>query len=278
MESEAPCHGAGVVVPLKTLLRRAGGLLLYPIYRAYQWRLERGVRKGPLPGHIGLILDGNRRFARSLGISSNEAHRSGASKLEEVLEWCWDLGIRIVTVYAFSAENFNRPSEEVKALMSMFEEKFREVSKDERVHRNRVRVRAIGKTDLLPENVRDAIAVAEAATKEYSDYQLNVAVGYGGRLEIVEACRKIAYKVSQGLLDASQVSEDLIRSHLYTDGIPDPDLIVRTSGEERLSGFLLWQSAYSELYFCESYWPEFRKIDFLRAIRTFQHRERRFGA
>ena len=231
-----------------------------------------------MPKHIGLILDGNRRFARSLGITSRRAHESGADKLEAVLDWCWDLGIRIVTVYAFSAENFNRSKEEVGELMSMFEQKFREVSRDERIHRNRIRVRAIGKTDLLPQGVREAIASAEQVTQDYSDYQLNIAVGYGGRLEIVEACRKIAGKVGEGVLDPSQVSEDLIRSHLYTNGIPDPDLIVRTSGEERLSGFLLWQSAYSELYFCESYWPEFREIDLLRAIRTFQQRERRFGA
>lgn len=263
---------------MRSIARRARDLLLYPLYRAYQWRLERNVKRGPLPKHIGLILDGNRRFARSLGITNKKAHESGADKLEAVLEWCWDLGIRIVTVYAFSAENFNRSEEEVEELMSMFEEKFKEVSKDERVHRNRIRVRAIGKTELLPENVREAIATAEKVTQGYSDYQLNIAVGYGGRLEIVEACRKIASKVGQGGLDPAQVSEDLIRSHLYTNGIPDPDLIVRTSGEERLSGFLLWQSAYSELYFCESYWPEFREIDLLRAIRTFQHRERRFGA
>ncbi len=258
--------------------RRLRGLLLYPFYRLYRWRLERNVKRGPLPKHIGLILDGNRRFGRALGLTSREAHESGASKLEQVLDWCWNLGIRIVTVYAFSAENFKRSNREVIELMGMFEQKFREVAKDERTHQHKIRVRAIGKTEILPESVREAIAIAEKATEGYSEYQLNVAVGYGGRLEIVEACRKIAGKVSQGMLDSSQIDEDMIRAHLYTNGIPDPDLIVRTSGEERLSGFLLWQSAYSELYFCESYWPQFREIDFLRAIRTFQQRERRFGS
>ena len=236
------------------------------------------MKKLPLPQHIGLILDGNRRFGISLGITERQAHASGAGKLEEVLDWCWQLGIKIVTVYAFSAENFNRDRKEVDQLMRMFEEKFVEVAEDERVHKEKVKIRAIGKTDLLPGNVRAAIEKAEKATQDYTNYQLNIAVGYGGRLEIVEACRKIATKVNQGSLIPSSIDEEMIRSHLYTNGIPDPDLIVRTSGEERLSGFLLWQSAYSELYFCESYWPEFREIDFLRALRTYQHRERRYGS
>ena len=213
-----------------------------------------------------------------VGISERRAHVSGADKLEEVLDWCWKLGIRIVTVYAFSAENFNRPDKEIEELMEMFEEKFREVAEHERVHQQKIRIKAIGKIELLPPGVRKAILRAEKSTEGYSNYQLNIAVGYGGRLEIVEACRKIAEKVGHGSLVPTQIDEDLIRTHLYTNGIPDPDLIVRTSGEERLSGFLLWQSAYSELYFCESYWPQFRQIDFLRAIRTYQQRERRFGS
>lgn len=263
---------------LKSLYRRARRFILYPFYRYYEWRLEDNVMKGPLPHHIGLILDGNRRFGKSIGLSNKDAHESGASKLQEVLEWCWRIGIKIVTVYAFSSENFKRNDEEVGELMEMFEEKFRMASEDERVHRERVRIRAIGKIDELPDNVRKSISRAEESTNDYEDYQLNIAVGYGGRSEIVEACRKIAEKVNMGSTKPSEVDEEMVRSHLYTNGIPDPDLIVRTSGEERLSGFLLWQSAYSELYFCESYWPEFREIDFLRAIRTFQQRERRYGS
>ncbi len=162
--------------------------------------------------------------------------------------------------------------------MEMFEKRFREVAKEERVHEYGIRIRAIGKTEVLPEKVRKAISLAEESTKDYSKYQLNIAVGYGGRLEIAEACKKIAQKASNGSIDPGDIDDQMVRAHLYTNGIPDPDLIVRTSGEERLSGFLLWQSAYSELYFCESYWPEFREIDLLRAIRTFQHRERRFGS
>jgi len=248
-----------------------------PAYKYYGWRLERQVRKGPLPHHIGLILDGNRRFAKTLGLSSEIAYEWGADKLEEVLDWCWHLGIKVVTVYAFSAENYRRSTDEVSKLMAMFERKFREVAADERVHRYKIKVKAIGNIDMLPESVRSAIEEAERSTSSYTNYRLNIAVGYGGRLEIVEACRKIAEKVERGLVRPSDVDEEMIRTHLYTNGVPDPDLIVRTSGEERLSGFLLWQSAYSELYFCESYWPEFRKIDFLRAIRTYQQRERRFG-
>ena len=255
----------------------AARFILYPFYKVYEWRLEKSVKSLPLPHHIGLILDGNRRFARFVGIPEKVAHASGADKLEEVLDWCWKLGIKIVTVYAFSAENFNRPDREVSELMEMFEEKFLEVAQHERVHKEKVRIKTLGKTDLLPPKLRRAISRAERATESYSNYQLNIAVGYGGRLEIVEACKKIAAKVGQGSLIPSEIDEDLIRAHLYTNGIPDPDLIVRTSGEERLSGFLLWQSAYSELYFCESYWPQFREIDFLRAVRTFQQRERRFG-
>lgn len=267
----------GEVHLLRTFGRIVAGFLLYPFYKYYEWRLERKVKKGPLPHHIGLILDGNRRFGKVFGLTNRLAHESGADKLEEVLDWCWRIGIKIVTVYAFSADNYQRSNEEIEELMDMFEKKFKMISKDERIHRNKIKIRAIGKTEMLPDNVREAIAIAEKATEGYSDYLLNLAVGYGGRLEIVEACRKIASKVSEGVISPSDVDEDMIRSHLYTNGIPDPDLIVRTSGEERLSGFLLFQSAYSELYFCESYWPEFREIDFLRAVRTYQHRERRFG-
>lgn len=263
---------------IRTLYRKARRYILYPFYKYYEWRLEKNVMKGPLPHHIGLILDGNRRFGKSIGLSNKDAHESGASKLEEVLDWCWHIGIKIVTVYAFSSENFKRSEAEVGELMEMFEQKFKMASEDERVHRERVKIKAIGKIAELPENVRTAINRAEKSTEDYQDFQLNIAVGYGGRSEIVEACKKIAEKVCSGTTRPGDVDEKMVRANLYTNGIPDPDLIVRTSGEERLSGFLLWQSAYSELYFCETYWPEFREIDFLRAIRTFQQRERRYGS
>lgn len=198
-------------------------------------------------------------------------------KLEEVLWWCQELGIKHVTIYAFSTENFNRSSEEVKMLMGLFAEKFKKVVKDERIHKYKIRVRAIGDLSCLPEQVKEAIEEAQKATRGYDGYTLNIAAAYGGRAELAEAVRRICERIKRNELKPSDVDESIINSHLYTAGLPDPDLIIRTSGEERLSGFLLWQSAYSELYFCEANWPEFNKIEFLRAIRTYQGRKRRLG-
>ncbi len=252
-------------------------MILTPLYRAYEWFLERKVRQGKLPEHIGVIMDGNRRLARKLGAKPWTGHRLGARKLEEFLEWCIQLGIKTVTTYAFSTENFSRPREEVERLFDIFEEYFYKIASDDRIHRNRVRIKAIGKVERFPERVRRAIRHAEMRTKEYDNLLLNVAVAYGGRQEIVDAFRKMGEKIERGEMRATDITEEEVSRHLYTTGIPDPDLIIRTSGEERISGFLLWQSAYSELYFCESYWPGFRKIDFLRALRTYQQRQRRFG-
>ncbi|KXA95508.1 UDP diphosphate synthase [candidate division MSBL1 archaeon SCGC-AAA259E19] len=244
----------------------------------YENRLLRRVKsRGHLPKHIGIILDGNRRFARNMSLSSEKGHLLGAKKLEEVLEWAQDLDIQHMTVYAFSRENFRRSPEEVQTLMELLKEKFEEVAKDERVHENEIRVRAIGDLDSLPEDVRAAIREAERATEGYDSFSLNVAVGYGGRAELAEAVQEICGRVRDGKLDPEDVDQDLIGENLYTADLPDPDLIIRTSGEERLSGFLLWQSAYSELYFCEANWPGFDRINFLRAIYNYQGRERRFG-
>ncbi|MCS7131797.1 MAG: polyprenyl diphosphate synthase [Hadesarchaea archaeon] len=245
--------------------------------RYYEKRLLEEVKRGEMPKHVAIILDGNRRFARKAGMDERQSYLLGAEKLEEVLSWCQELGIRYGTVYAFSTENFHRSKQEVDALMDLFAEKFRQISRDERVHRNRIRVRVIGDLSRLPERVVAAIREAEEATRGYDGYFLTIALSYGGRAEIVDAVRRICERVRRGELSPEEVNEQTIGEHLYTAGSPDPDLIIRTSGEERLSGFLLWQSAYSELYFCEAYWPEFSKIDFLRAIRTFQKRERRFG-
>ncbi len=252
-------------------------MILYPVYRLYEWLLERQVRSKPVPEHVAVIMDGNRRLARKLGSPPWVGHRLGARKLEEFLEWCSQLGIKTVTTYAFSTENFSRPKQEVERLFDLFEEYFYKVAEDERIHRNRVRIKAIGKVERFPERVRKAIAYAEEKTKHHDKLLLNVAVAYGGRQEIVDAFRKMAEKIERGELKSGEISETTIARHLYTNGMPDPDLIIRTSGEERISGFLLWQSAYAELYFCETYWPSFRKIDFLRALRTYQQRQRRFG-
>ncbi len=244
----------------------------------YEQRLFEEVKQGGrVPRHVGIILDGNRRFAREANMGVTQGHALGADKLEEVLKWCRELGIKHVTVFAFSTENFNRSEEEVKAIMDMFVEKFKKIADDKRVHKHKIRVHVIGDLNRLPKRVVDAIREAEDATSGYDGYSLNLAIGYGGRVELVNAVRRICERVKRGELKPSDVDERLVGSHLYTAGLPDPDLIIRTSGEERLSGFLLWQAAYSELYFCEAYWPRFSKIDFLRAIRTYQSRERRFG-
>ena len=252
------------------------------IYRLYTRRLEDEVRAGRLPHHIGLILDGNRRFAREMGfVDVVEGHRRGADKVEEVLGWCEELGVRMVTIWILSTENLSRPPEELNALLGLIERKLREAAVDPKIHRKQLRIRAIGRLEMLPPSTREAIRVAEEATRDYEHVFLNVAVGYGGRQEIADAVASLMReRAAQGqdlVSLAEEVSPDLIGKYLYTYELPDPDLIIRTSGELRLSGFLLWQSAYSEYYFCDAYWPSFRRIDFLRAIRSYQQRERRFG-
>ncbi len=230
-----------------------------------------------VPKHIAIVLDGNRRFAGEKGLDRFDGHIFGAKKLEEVIGWCQELGIKHITVYAFSTENFKRSDEEVKMLMELMAQKFKEVVKDPRVHKYRIKVKAIGNLGSLPEQVQRAIDEAQEATSAYDGHTLNIAIGYGGRAELADAVRKICEHIKNGEISPQDVDENLIGRHLYTADLPDPDLIIRTSGEERLSGFLLWQSAYSELYFCETNWPAFSKIDFLRAIRTYQGRGRRFG-
>lgn len=258
------------------------GMLKQLLYRLYEGRLFQEVQGGELPRHIGLILDGNRRYARERGYSNIlEGHRRGAEKLEEVLGWCEELEIRMVTVWILSTENVSRSQEEVDGLLELIEKKMYEIALDPKVHRKRMRIRAIGKMELLPPSTVKAIKEAEEATREYDGFFLNVAVGYGGRQEIADAVATMVRDKSEKSIPLDriidEISVDEIGKYLYTDDLPDPDLIIRTSGEVRLSGFLLWQSAYSEYYFCDAYWPVFRKIDFLRAIRSYQQRERRFG-
>ncbi len=252
-------------------------LLLGPLYRLYSWRLWKQVKDGRKPGHIGVILDGNRRFARERGLNVWVGHYLGAEKVREFLSWCWEVGIKVVTLYAFSIENFRRRRREVEEIMKLAKSKFEEVLGDKNIHKYEVKVKAIGRRNMLPKELREIVLRIEEKTKNYNDHLLNVAIGYGGRAEIVDAFRSIAIEVSKGIISPEEVNESLIEKYLYTAGLPDPDLIIRTSGEERLSGFLLWQSAYSELYFCDVYWPAVRKIDFWRAIRIYQQRDRRFG-
>jgi len=252
------------------------------LYRLYERRLQKEIEAEKLPQHVGLILDGNRRYARSIGLMSIlEGHRLGAKKLEEVLTWCEELNIRMVSIWILSTENLQRPPEELVGLLQLIENRLRDAAHDPKTHTKRMRIRAIGKLELLPESLRDAIREAEEATREYDSFFLNVAVGYGGRQEIVDAVQSLLRERLEGgkSLEGTieEVTSDNVGKYLYTYDLPDPDLIIRTSGEVRLSGFLLWQSAYSEFYFCDAYWPAFRRIDLLRAIRSYQQRERRFG-
>jgi len=240
-------------------------------------RLLELVRQEPVPRHLAIIMDGNRRFARSMGMAVKDGHEKGRDTLEQLLDWCLELDIHILTVYALSTENLTRPREEIEALMDLFDRALRQIAVDERVHRNEIRVRVIGNREVLPSRQREAIDIAESATANYSKYRYNVALGYGGRDEIVEAIRALAREVREGRLEPDAIDSAAVSRHLYTADLPDPDLVFRTSGEERISNFLLWQSAYSELYFSEVLWPGLTRLDFLRAIRAFQLRRRRFG-
>ena len=252
--------------------------LVGPVYRLYEYYLYRQLDKKKAPHHVGIILDGNRRYAREHGLELPWfGHRKGAQKVMEVMRILWEAGVKVCTLYAFSAENFNRSNDEVGEIMEIAKAKFGEVVDNPDVHRHRVRIKAIGRTELLPDDVQRAIDLAEAETAEYSDHILNVAIGYTGRAEVVDAVKSIAEKIESGDLSPEAINESVIEQHLYTNGVPDPDLIIRTSGEERLSGFLLWQSAYSELYFAQIYWPAVRRIDIWRALRSYETRERRYG-
>lgn len=252
--------------------------LLGPLYRIYEWQLIRKLSPENMPKHVALIMDGNRRYSKRIGESSVlVGHERGVATLEKVLDWSIELGINIITVYAFSLENFKRSEEEVEGLMDLFETNFKKLAEDPKIHKNKVRLQSVGKIDVLPQRVIDAIKYAEDKTKNYTERMVNVAIGYDGRLEIVDAAKKLAQDVKDGKIEPEDITEELFDQNLYTAGLEDPNLVMRTSGEERLSGFLLWQSSYSELYFCDTLWPELRKVDFLRALRSYQERERRFG-
>jgi tritrans,polycis-undecaprenyl-diphosphate synthase [geranylgeranyl-diphosphate specific] len=249
-------------------------------YKSYEKWLWWQTKDGIKPEHIAIILDGNRRWATEQEINPWLGHRQGAETVERLLDWLQMLGVKFVTLYTFSTENFGRPSTEIQEIMRIAEEKFRKLLTDERIHRNRVHVKVIGRVNLLPENLQRLITNVEKATEKYDNQFLNFAFAYGGRAEIVDAAKTIAQKVKDGELSVNDVDEDTFEKYLYTAHMPkqDPDMIIRTSGEERLSGFLLWQSAYSELLFLDVYWPDFRFIDLLRAMRTFQNRKRRYGS
>jgi short-chain Z-isoprenyl diphosphate synthase len=257
-------------------------LLFRPVYGVYERFLLDQVRRGPIPRHIGLILDGNRRFGRVQGfVHTRDAYSVGADKLDELLDWCVELDITAITLWVFSTDNFSRPTEELTGLMAVTEAKLLALSRDPRIHSRRIRVCAVGRLDLLPASTAAAVRAAEAATQDYADVRLTLAAAYGGREEITDAVQALLRGELAGgksLADAIEsVTPENIGGYLYSPDLPEPDLIIRTSGEIRLSGFMLWQSVYSEFYFTDIFWPAFRRIDFLRAVRSFQQRNRRFG-
>lgn len=253
-----------------------------PAYRIYEQRLAHWVRRRPVPHHVALIVDGNRRFARrhNLGHVAH-GHKAGANKVAEVLGWCEDLRIPVVTMWALSTDNLKRDPDELVPLMGIIEETIAGLAALQKRARLPRRIKVVGRLELLPESTRAVIARAEAETAACATYQLNIAVPYGGREEITDAVRRlIVDRIARGdSLEgiAAGLEPEEIGRYLYTEQTPDPDLVIRTSGEVRLSGFLLWQSAYAEYYFCDAYWPEFRRIDFLRALRSYQQRQRRHG-
>jgi len=247
------------------------------VYGAYERRLAAALSADRVPKHVGVILDGNRRWARAAGIGLASGHRRGADKIDEFLDWCAELRIEVVTLWLLSTDNLARDDAELADLLQIIEDVVGELALA-----RRWRINPVGALDLLPDATARSLKEAQDATADVAGLIVNVAVGYGGRREIADAVRALLHEhASRGtsiedlanLLDIEHIAE-----HLYTKGQPDPDLVIRTSGEQRLSGFLLWQTAHSELFFCEAYWPDFRRVDFLRAVRSYADRERRFGS
>ena len=273
-------------------LRKAVGIhswLRDKAYGEYEKLLEGEILEKPLPEHVAIIMDGNRRYAKKIGISTEEGYLYGADITEHVIEWCFDIGVKQLTIYAFSIENFCRTDEEKERLFALMRGEFEKISRDERVHRNGVRVKAIGNVNLLPDSVKEAIRKAESTTERYTKFKLFIAVAYSGRMEIVDSVRIIGNMVKRGLLSVDDIDEETVSKHLYISEIENGssasasalgaktavDLIIRTGGEQRLSNFVPWQALGNECaaYFCAPFWPEFRRIDLLRAIRTYQERE-----
>jgi short-chain Z-isoprenyl diphosphate synthase len=252
------------------------------LYSVYERKLSRELSRagaGVRPRHVALVLDGNRRWARDVGlVDVNEGHRAGAAKIADLLGWCEEAGVEVVTLWLLSTDNLSRPADELAPLLKIITDVVDELSGPAA----RCRLRVVGALDLLPREMADRLSAAASRTVERPGLELNVAVGYGGRQEIADAVRKLLLQHAESGTSIEELAEvldvDHIAAHLYTSGQPDPDLVIRTSGEQRLSGFLLWQSAHSEFWFCEAYWPEFRRVDFLRALRDYTARHRRFGS
>ncbi|MGI8870444.1 MAG: isoprenyl transferase [Mycobacteriales bacterium] len=250
------------------------------VYAVYEKRLLARLAGKPMPRHVGVMCDGNRRSARASGLDDlSVGYRRGGAKIEELLNWCAEVGVRVVTLWLLSTDNLvARPKGEIEPILAAIEEVTDSLARPGRPWR----VGIVGSLDLLPSQTAVALKGACARTDDRPGMQVNIAVGYGGRQEIADAVRSLLMEQADRGTTIEELAEileiDHIAEHLYTKGQPDPDLVIRTSGEQRLSGFLLWQSAHSEFYFCDAYWPDFRKVDFLRALRDFARRNRRYGA
>ena len=241
-------------------------------------RLRDRVQRGELPQHISIIMDGNRRFAWGKNLERGVGHAQGKEKLKEVMDWILDLGIPYFTVYALSTENLKERSEaELEGLYDLYVAGLNEIAEDSRIHENGVKVQAVGRLNMLPNRVREALRNAESRTAEYSEFLFTICLAYGGREEIVDAVRDVAVAHAGGELPVEMIDQQQISSRLYTADLPDPDLVIRTSGEERVSNFLLWQIAYSELHFTDVHWPSFSKVDLYEALESYQMRRRRYG-
>lgn len=246
------------------------------LYNFYERRLVKEIDLGNVPAHIGVMVDGNRRWAKLFNAPSGQGHQAGADKILEFLGWCQELGIKVVTLYMLSTDNMNRSAEELHELMGIIANTFDVLDADANIS-----VHAMGAPEILPDYLAARLSSLTARVPATERIHVNMAIGYGGRREIVDAVRELLHAEDSAGRTMAEVADTLsvddISRFLYTRGQPDPDLVIRTSGEQRLSGFLMWQSAYSEFYFCEALWPAFRKIDFLRALRDYAGRSRRFG-
>jgi short-chain Z-isoprenyl diphosphate synthase len=247
------------------------------LYPAYEARMVRRMPTDRIPQHVGVMLDGNRRWAKAVGADTAHGYRAGAANIEPLLEWCEEVGVKVVTLWLLSTDNLNRPADQLEGLLDVIEGAVATLAEQ-----HRWRLHPVGALDLLPAATAERLKAAEESTRDADGILVNIAVGYGGRREIADAVRSLLHAEAAKGRTIEELAEVIdvehIAEHLYTKGQPDPDLVIRTSGEQRLGGFLLWQSAHSEFYFCEAYWPDFRRVDFLRAVRAYAVRERRYGS
>ena len=247
------------------------------LYPAYESRMVKALPADQIPQHVGVMLDGNRRWAKAVGADTAHGYQAGAANIEPLLDWCEEVGVKVVTLWLLSTDNLNRPPDQLAGLLGIIEGAVATLAEE-----GRWRLHPVGALDLLPASTAARLKAAEDATQDAPGLLVNIAVGYGGRREIADAVRALLQEQASKGMTLEELAEVIdvehIAEHLYTKGQPDPDLVIRTSGEQRLGGFLLWQSAHSEFYFCEAFWPDFRRVDFLRAIRAYAQRERRFGS